>query len=80
MQYYEEVIIPPAKPVPPRETERLISVSELDPLAKGSFLASVLSFSNMMRVDIRVHVRDTLLSIEYNRLYTRLHIGRTKIC
>ncbi|KAG0709510.1 Sec63-domain-containing protein [Suillus ampliporus] len=34
---YEEVIIPPAKVVPPRQSERLISVSELDELAKGSF-------------------------------------------
>ncbi|KAJ7283771.1 Sec63-domain-containing protein [Mycena rebaudengoi] len=34
---FEEVIIPPARPVPPRSTERLIAVSELDPLAKGSF-------------------------------------------
>ncbi|CDO68689.1 hypothetical protein BN946_scf184652.g16 [Trametes cinnabarina] len=36
-QDYEEVVIPPAKAVPPRASERLISVSELDPLAKGSF-------------------------------------------
>ncbi|KAJ3550589.1 hypothetical protein NM688_g5040 [Phlebia brevispora] len=34
---YEEVIVPPARPVPPRSTERLILVSELDELAKGSF-------------------------------------------
>ncbi|KAI0049650.1 Sec63-domain-containing protein [Auriscalpium vulgare] len=34
---YEEVVIPPAKAVPPRSTERLISVSELDHVAKGSF-------------------------------------------
>ncbi|KAG1753916.1 Sec63-domain-containing protein [Suillus paluster] len=34
---YEEVIIPPAKVVPPKESERLILVSELDELAKGSF-------------------------------------------
>ncbi|KAI0775993.1 Sec63-domain-containing protein [Trametes elegans] len=34
---YEEVVIPPAKTVPPRASERLISVSELDPLARGSF-------------------------------------------
>ncbi|KAF8165208.1 Sec63 Brl domain-containing protein [Crassisporium funariophilum] len=34
---YEEVIIPPAKPIPPMTAERLISVSELDPLVKGSF-------------------------------------------
>ncbi|KAJ6516016.1 Sec63-domain-containing protein [Mycena sanguinolenta] len=34
---FEEVIIPPARPVPPRTNERLIPVSELDPLARGSF-------------------------------------------
>ncbi|KAI9000894.1 Sec63-domain-containing protein [Trametes punicea] len=34
---YEEVVIPPAKTVPPRASERLIPVSELDPLARGSF-------------------------------------------
>ncbi|KAJ6539226.1 Sec63-domain-containing protein [Mycena capillaripes] len=34
---FEEVIIPPARPVPPRVAERLILVSELDPLAQGSF-------------------------------------------
>ncbi|KAI0693550.1 Sec63-domain-containing protein [Cytidiella melzeri] len=34
---FEEVTVPPARPVPPRSTERLISVAELDPLAKGSF-------------------------------------------
>ncbi|EMD40635.1 hypothetical protein CERSUDRAFT_130708 [Gelatoporia subvermispora B] len=34
---YQEVVIPPARPVPPRVTERLIPVAELDPLAKGSF-------------------------------------------
>lgn len=35
--YYEEVIIPPAKKVPPRATEKLIRVDELDDLAKESF-------------------------------------------
>ncbi|KAF9451641.1 Sec63-domain-containing protein [Macrolepiota fuliginosa MF-IS2] len=34
---YEEVIVPPAKPVPPKSTERLIPVSDLDLLAKGCF-------------------------------------------
>ncbi|KAI1796263.1 Sec63-domain-containing protein [Ganoderma leucocontextum] len=34
---YEEVTVPPTRTVPPRATERLISVAELDPLAKGSF-------------------------------------------
>jgi hypothetical protein len=36
-QEYEEVIVPPAKPVPVKSTERLVSVSELDDLAKGCF-------------------------------------------
>lgn len=34
---YEEIIIPPAKVVPPRTSERLILVNELDDLARGSF-------------------------------------------
>lgn len=34
---YEEVIIPPAKPIPPRAEERLIPISELEELVKGSF-------------------------------------------
>jgi antiviral helicase SLH1 len=40
-QEYEEVIVPPAKPVPPRVAERLIPVNELDPLARGSFPVSL---------------------------------------
>lgn len=40
-QDFEEVILPPAKPVPPKASERLISVSELDPLAKGSFPVNI---------------------------------------
>lgn len=36
-QDYEEVILPPARPVPPRATERLIAVTELDDICKGSF-------------------------------------------
>jgi antiviral helicase SLH1 len=39
-QEYEEVLLPPAKPVPPKLNERLIPVAELDPLAKGSFPVS----------------------------------------
>lgn len=34
---YEEVVIPPARPLPPRSTERLIPVSDLDDLAKPCF-------------------------------------------
>lgn len=34
---YLEVVIPPSKPIPPRRTERLIPVSELDPIARRSF-------------------------------------------
>ncbi|KAG8886513.1 hypothetical protein FRB97_003024 [Tulasnella sp. 331] len=32
-----EVIIPPARPIPPRLTERLVPVSELEELARGCF-------------------------------------------
>ncbi|THH12262.1 hypothetical protein EW145_g150 [Phellinidium pouzarii] len=35
---YDEVILPPAKPVPPRVTERVVLVSELDDLCRSSFL------------------------------------------
>ncbi|THV08678.1 Sec63-domain-containing protein [Dendrothele bispora CBS 962.96] len=37
LEEYEEVIVPPARPVPPKSTERLIPVSELDQLCKGCF-------------------------------------------
>lgn len=37
---FEEVIIPPAKAIPPRISERLINVSELDDMGKGSFPVS----------------------------------------
>lgn len=37
LQEYEEVIIPPAKPIPPKADERLIPVSELEELVKGCF-------------------------------------------
>ncbi|ORY31658.1 Sec63 Brl domain-domain-containing protein [Naematelia encephala] len=34
---YEEVTIPPSKPLPPKRTERPIKISELSPLARGCF-------------------------------------------
>ena len=37
LQEYEEVIIPPARPIPPRAEERLMPVSELEELVKGCF-------------------------------------------
>jgi antiviral helicase SLH1 len=37
LQEYEEVIIPPAKPIPPKADERLMPVSELEELVKGCF-------------------------------------------
>ena len=37
LQEYEEVIIPPAKPIPPKAEERLMPVSELEELVKGCF-------------------------------------------
>ena len=38
LQEYEEVIIPPAKPIPPKAEERLIPVSDLEELVKGCFI------------------------------------------
>ncbi|KAI9513193.1 Sec63-domain-containing protein [Russula earlei] len=35
--YYEEVIVPPPKATPPRTTETLVTVGELDDLARNSF-------------------------------------------
>jgi hypothetical protein len=37
-QEYEEVIIPPAKPIPHKAEERLMPVSELEELVKGCFM------------------------------------------
>ncbi|KAJ8698174.1 putative steryl acetyl hydrolase mug81 [Pleurotus ostreatus] len=48
---YEEVIIPPAKPVPPKTAERLIPVPELDPLARGCFPG----YSNLNRIQSIVY-------------------------
>jgi hypothetical protein len=39
-QDYQEVVVPPTRAVPPRTSERLIPVAELDPLAQGSFPVS----------------------------------------
>lgn len=39
-QEWEEVTIPPARAVPPRLTERPVKITELDPLAAGSFPVS----------------------------------------
>lgn len=50
LQDYEEVIIPPAKTVPPRESERLMPVSELDELARGSFPVGNFILSNLKPV------------------------------
>ena len=40
-QEYEEVIIPPAKPIPSRAEERLMPVSELEELVKGCFTVNL---------------------------------------
>ena len=64
LQEFEEVTVPPARPVPPRSTERLIPVSELEDLARGSFPVrySCLSGSLLSLTPDR----DTLCSIGYN--------------
>lgn len=44
LKTFTEVVVPPAKAVPPRATERLILVKELDHLAKDSFPVRLISF------------------------------------
>ena len=44
LKEYEEVIVPPARAVPPRETEHLITVSELDDLCGGSFPVNPINY------------------------------------
>jgi len=34
---YEEVVVPPARPTPPAETERFIPIEELPALVRNSF-------------------------------------------
>lgn len=41
-QTYEEVIIPPSRPIPPRATEKPVRIADLAPLAKGCFPVSSL--------------------------------------
>lgn len=50
-QDYEEVIIPPAKAIPPRATERLIPVSELDLLPRGCFPVRCSRFGDVALLD-----------------------------
>lgn len=52
---YEEITIPPARATPPRATERLIPVSELDALAKGSF---PVCFRRLWHLLNRVHASE----------------------
>ncbi|KAF8623442.1 hypothetical protein AX15_006384 [Amanita polypyramis BW_CC] len=48
---YEEVTIPPAKPIPPKFNEKLIPISELDPLVRGSFVG----YSSLNRIQSIVY-------------------------
>ena len=57
-QDYEEVVIPPAMTVPPRDNERLIPVTELDPLAQGSFRVCLSKYLLRKTIDvIHRHIR-----------------------
>ncbi|KAI0303873.1 Sec63 Brl domain-containing protein [Russula brevipes] len=57
-QYYEEVVVPPAKAMPPRSTERLIPVNGLDDLARKSFPDAIHYLSNCLWLQ-REHVAPT---------------------
>lgn len=73
------MIIPPAKSVPPRTTERLIPVSELDFLARGCFPVRVACSAPRNNAHLLTH-RDIQPSIEYSQLYILRHIIPMKIC
>ena len=46
-QVYNEVIVPPAQPMPPRLKERLIPIMELDDIVRRSFLVSTSLYSDL---------------------------------
>ncbi|EIW72173.1 hypothetical protein TREMEDRAFT_70643 [Tremella mesenterica DSM 1558] len=46
---YEEVVVPPNKPIPPRGSERPVRINELPPLAKGCF-PSYVSLNRMQSI------------------------------
>ena len=77
-QEYEEVIVPPAKPVPPRASERLIGVGELDDLCRSSFpvCSPVVPGRNSLTEPRRAMPPWT----GYNQSSTRQHMEQTKIC
>lgn len=43
-QTFEEVIIPPARQIPPKQSEKPVRIADLPPLARGCFPASRRSF------------------------------------
>ncbi|KAH0840053.1 hypothetical protein J3R83DRAFT_1020 [Lanmaoa asiatica] len=59
---YEEVVVPPAKTVPPRKSERLIPVSKLDALARGSFPVKRLHVSESKPAQIQIYQGYTSLN------------------
>jgi antiviral helicase SLH1 len=36
-QTFEEVVIPPGRPIPPRVNEKPVKIADLSPMAKGCF-------------------------------------------
>jgi antiviral helicase SLH1 len=72
------MIIPAARAVPLRETERLIPITELDPLANGCFPVFVTCCAlEHHELDSR---RATRTLTGYSQLYIPRHIIQMKIC
>ncbi|KAG6840440.1 hypothetical protein C0991_006705 [Blastosporella zonata] len=70
-QEYEEVIIPPAKTIPPKASERLLPVSELEPLARESFPGKTdVAMLTILRV-INQH-RESVLNVNKGDLKAQL--------
>ena len=78
LQEYEEVIIPPARPVPPRLTERLVPIAELDGLARGCFPVNLKVLKRMIYTN--ANGRATQSSIVYNLSFIQQHTNLMKTC
>ncbi|KAF8528771.1 Sec63-domain-containing protein [Hysterangium stoloniferum] len=70
---WEEVTIPPARPVPPQTSERLIPVTELDGLARGSFPG----YTSLNRIQSIVY--HTAYGTNENLLICDLFQGKTDV-
>jgi hypothetical protein len=68
-QEYEEVILPPSRVIPPRQSERLILVNELDELTRGSFPVCIPPFPSIF------YMKPSLLGIFFPKSHAVYHLS-----